>query len=201
MTETAPETAAAAPEASTSKQQRSVREWVGDMPRWKKISLIGAGGLLATGAVLMIINPGGGAEMASGAGGSGVDDPLRTSLLPGTNTGGNTETGNAAQGGEEPAAKGIFRLGFSFVVGFALGSFVRATMRFAAIALGFWLAMTLILAYYDLVVVNWQSIDDLWAHFMGAIEAEWASFQTFITGSLPAAALVATGFFVGFKRH
>ncbi|MCA8949898.1 MAG: FUN14 domain-containing protein [Planctomycetes bacterium] len=177
---------------------RNFRQWVGDMPRWKKIAVIVAGGVLATGAVLMVVGPGAGEAATPAGGGSGSGGLLQSTLQP-DQPGGGTGTGNATGG--EPAAKGIFRLGFSFLAGFALGSFVRATLRFAAIAVGFWLAMTLVLSYYGLVEVNWQGIDDAWNHFMTNLESEWSSFQTFVTGSLPAAALVATGFFVGVKRH
>ncbi len=57
------------------------------------------------------------------------------------------------------------------------------------------------LSYYGIVEVNWQGIDELWSTFMANVESEWSSFQRFMTGSLPAAALVATGFFIGIKRH
>ncbi len=187
--------------AGTDGPSLNPKQWVTDLPRWKKISLLAAGAVIVTGGVLMLVDPGGATAPASSAtpgGTSGAGSALQSGLMPegGGGTGG---TGTPAPA-EEPTAKGIFRLGFSFVVGFALGSFLRTTIRFAAIAFGFWLAATLVLAYYDLLVVNWQGIDDLWTHFMTAIESEWQSFQSFVTGSLPAAALVATGFFVGFKR-
>ena len=166
------------------------------MPRWKKISLIAAGAIMVTGAVLWIVDPGGATQQPTGTGTGGAGNALQSNLLPDQPGGGTTTTQTA----QEPTAKGVFRLGFSFIAGFALGSFVRATVRFAAIALGFWLAMTLVLSFYGLVEVNWQGIDDLWTRFMTSIESEWSSFQSFITGSLPAAALVGTGFFVVFKR-
>lgn len=183
----------------TRSEPRTLRGWLRDMPRWKKISLLAAGGILVTGAVLWIVDPGGAAQPAAGGSDTTSGSGLRTALAPNQPGGGTTSTASAE--GQEPAAKGIFRLGFSFIAGFALGSFVRVTIRFAAIALGFWLAATLLLSYYGLVEVNWQGIDELWNSFLGNIESEWSSFQGFITGSLPAAALVATGFFVGFKRH
>lgn len=186
------------PTSPAEPDRRSFRQWVADMPRWKKVSVLVAGGILVTGAVLMVLDPGTGEAAAPAGGGSSSNKLLESTLQPDQRNGSGAGTAPAA---DEPAAKGIFRLGFSFLAGFALGSFVRATLRFAAIAVGFWLAMTLVLSYYGLVEVNWHGIDDLWNRFMANLESEWGNFQTFVTGSLPAAALVATGFFVGVKRH
>jgi uncharacterized membrane protein (Fun14 family) len=175
---------------------RTLRTWFADMPRWKKLSLLAAGALLVTGAVLTVVGPGG--APAAGVDSPTGGNPLQTGLLPGQTGGG---TGGTAPAGEEPAAKGLFRLGFSFIAGFCLGAFVRATLKIAAIAFGFWLAMTVLLSYYGLVAVDWQSIDALWSKFAQNVEQEWSNFQTFVTGSLPAAGLVAAGFAIGIKRH
>jgi len=161
------------------------------MPRWKKIALGAAIAAIATGAVLMVIAPGG---APAGGGDSGAAG-LQTGFLPNQPGG----TGQGAAG--EPAAKGIFRLGFSFVAGFCLGSFVRATLRVASIAFGFWLAMTVVLSYYGLVVVDWNAIDQVWSRFCTNVENEWGNFQSFVTGSLPAAGLAVAGLAVGLERH
>ena len=95
----------------------------------------------------------------------------------------------------------MFRLGFSFIAGFCLGSFLRATLKIAAIAFGFWLLMTFLLAYYGIVVVDWHAMDSLWNRFASNVGQEWGSFQTFITGSLPAAGLATAGLAIGLKRH
>lgn len=181
--------------APTAPAQRSFREWLRDMPRWKKVSLLTAGALVVTGAVLMVVSP---AEAQHATNAAGPGSPLQSTLLPDQPTAPGTTPTAAA---EEPAAKGVFRLGFSFIAGFALGSFVRATLRIASIALGFWLAATLVLSYYGLVEVNWHGIDELWSRFCTNIESEWANFRTFATGSLPAAGLVTAGFVIGVKRH
>ncbi len=102
---------------------------------------------------------------------------------------------------DEPAAKGVFRLGFSFIAGFCLGAFVRAMLRLAAIAFGFWLAMTFVLSYYGLVVVDWHAIEGVWDRFTTNVGNEWGDFQRFVTGSLPAAGLATTGLVVGLKKH
>lgn len=180
MTETEPEKAADKP--------RSLRGWIGDMPRWKKLSVITATAVMVTGVVLMIADPG-----TTAAEGGAAGAALQSNLADGQP--------DSATTAPEPAARGVFRLGFSFISGFALGSFLRAAVRIASIALGFWLAMTIGLAYFELVTVNWEGVDSLWSHFVANIESEWGSFRTFITGSLPAAGLVTVGFAMGIKRH
>ena len=178
---------------------RTFRTWIAEMPRWKKVSLLAAGALVVTGAVLMIVDPGG-TTAPAGVPGGGADNPLQTGFIPGTGGTGGGQT-LPQTGTEEPTAKGVFRLGFSFIAGFCLGAFVRATLKIASIAFGFWLAMTMVLAYFDHVVVDWASIDALWTRFTENVANEWGSFQRFVTGSLPAAGLVVGGFAIGVKRH
>lgn len=164
---------------------RSLGQWLRDMPRWKKVALGLAVGTAVVGGVMSATHGG-------GHGSSGTMSGLATSL-------GDNQTGSANSA--EPAAKGVFRLGFSFVAGFCLGSFIRATLRVAAIAFGFWLLMTMTLSYYGILTVDWSQMDSLWSRFAANVEKEWASMQTFMTGSLPAAGLATAGLAIGLKRH
>ncbi|MBL9080100.1 MAG: FUN14 domain-containing protein [Planctomycetes bacterium] len=179
---------AAAPRAEKP-PERSFVQWLGDMPRWKKVALGVGLATLAIGAVWSL------AHGDSGATGPASGQSGLTAQLSPSGTGGTTTAAG------EPAAKGVFRLGFSFVAGFCIGSFVRAALRVVAIAVGFWLVMTIVLAYYDLVVVDWHAIESVWDRFAANVEREWGTFQTFLTGSLPAAGLALTGLAVGLKRH
>ena len=155
------------------------------MPRWKKLTLTAAVGTAVVAGVVSLTHTG-----HPGHGGGGGLSSLSAGL---------TDDKSAAAG--EPAAKGVFRLGFSFVAGFSLGSFVRAALRVAAIAFGFWLLMTMTLSYYGILTVDWSQMDSLWSRFAANVEKEWASMQTFMTGSLPAAGLATAGLAIGLKRH
>lgn len=164
---------------------RSLGQWLGDMPRWKKVALGLAVGTAVVGGVMSAMH-------GTSQGTSGTMSGLATSLGENQTSGGTSA---------EPAAKGVFRLGFSFVAGFCLGSFIRATLRVAAIAFGFWLLMTMTLSYYGILTVDWSQMDSLWSRFAANVEKEWSSMQTFMTGSLPAAGLATAGLAIGLKRH
>jgi uncharacterized membrane protein (Fun14 family) len=181
----APRMSTSSPPPSTAKE-RGFFGWLRDMPTWKKVVV----GLAVTTAVV-----GGVMSLQQGTPttGSGNLSGLNTSLVGGSSSG--------AAAGEEPAAKGVFRLGFSFLAGFCMGSFVRSTLKVAAIAFGFWLFLTFVLAQYDIVRVDWQAMSGLWDRFSGNVQQEWGSFQRFMTGSLPAAGLAVTGLAIGLKRH
>ncbi len=159
------------------------------MPRWEKIVVAAALATVVTGAVLSA------SAGHAPTGGSGNMSGLSSSL-----TGGQPGSGAPATG-EEPAAKGVFRLGFSFIAGFCIGSFLRATLKIAAIAFGFWLFFTFVLNYYGILTVDWTAMDSLWNRFAANVEQEWGSFQRFMTGSLPAAGLAVAGLAIGLKRH
>ncbi len=172
--------------AATS--ERGFAQWLRDMPRWKKVSL-GIGLTTVVVGAVWSLATGGASGSTGGAGQTGLAAQFHPS---------STDPVGVA---EEPAAKGVFRLGFSFLAGFCIGSFIRAALRVVTIAVGFWLLMTVVLSYFGLVVVDWHAIEGVWDRFATNVEHEWGTFQTFLTGSLPAAGLAAGGLAIGLKRH
>jgi len=183
------------PETAPSTPPTSFREWLVQLPRWKKVA-VGVGlAVMVTGGVLTLMSSGSAPPATTGT--TGPDGALAVGLVPDNYPGGTGATTAA----EEPAAKGVFRLGFSFVAGFCIGSFMRAMLKVATIAFGFWLVFTMLLTYMGVLQVDWNAISGLWDRFAAAVESEWGSFQTFMTGSLPAAGLAVTGLAVGLKRN
>lgn len=173
------------PDPKPTPETRSFSGWLKAMPTWKKALVASAVVAAAAGAVLS-------ASQGSPppAGGSGA----AASFVPGSG-------GSPPAAATEPTSKGVFRLGFSFLAGFCIGSFIRSMLKVASIAVGFWLFMTFLLAYFGLVNVDWNAIQTVWDRFAAAIENEWGDFQRFMTGSLPAAGLAVLGLSVGLKRH
>jgi hypothetical protein len=51
------------------------------------------------------------------------------------------------------------------------------------------------------VEVKWQALDDAFTQFGGLFRGQFEKFRTFITGSLPNAALAGLGLFTGFKKN
>ena len=174
--------------------RRNFGTWLREMPRWKKIT---------TGIALTATIAGGTLTLLTG-------DPTPTDTVTGNMSGlnatliaeqGGAGTESSATAAAEPASKGIFRLGFSFIAGFSIGTFLRAVLKLAAIVLSFWLVVTFLLTYAELMTVEWDQIDALWNQFVGSIEGEWGNFQALMLGSLPATGLAATGFVIGLRRH
>jgi uncharacterized membrane protein (Fun14 family) len=174
-------------------KKRTFGQWLRDLPRWEKVVLGVAVLAVVVGAVLSLTSSGG--ATAPGTAGGGNLGPMGTSFGPG---GINQPTTAAA---EEPASRGVFRLGFSFLAGFCIGRFIRAALKVAAIAFGFWLVTTFVLQEYGILVVDWNAMGSLWDRFASNVEREWGSFRTFMTGSLPTAGLAIAGLGIGLKRH
>ncbi|HLQ36431.1 MAG TPA: FUN14 domain-containing protein [Planctomycetota bacterium] len=177
-------------------RRRTFAAWLRAMPRWKQLLLASAVLCLAGGGVMWLLPGGGGGSSGTGPTEHGTG-ALPSTLLPGEHP--PPGQPSAAQG--EPAAQGVFRLGFSFLTGFCVGSFVRAMLKLVALVLGALLLLLLLLGYAGLIEVHWQAIDTLWQRFWSNVGAEWGDFQRFMTGSLPAAGLAALGLFAGLKKH
>ena len=182
-----------APATKNTDPRRSFREWLREMPKWKKAAVGLALATAAAGGVMTLLN--GDPTPAVGP----IDDmsDLRAILVEGSPQNGDRTEGTQT----EPASKGLFRIGFSFLAGFSIGTFLRAVLKLAMIVVGFWLLTTFLLAYAGLMTVEWDQIDALWTQFTNSIEGEWGDFQSFMLGSLPAAGLAATGLIIGLKRH
>lgn len=162
------------------------------MPRWKLVMLGVSAICVVGGGILWLMSsapPQGGTALTSGTG------PGSTFVPTG---GGTTQTPTPT---EEPPAKGVFRLGFSFLAGFCVGAFVRSALKIAAIAVGFCAVVLFLLEYGGFVIVDWQAIDASWNRFWAQVGEEWGDFQRFATGRLPAAGLASVGLVAGFKRN
>lgn len=134
--------------------------------------------------------------------------------LPGDSSTGDTRDGESEQG--ETAAKNrseaghassdarwpgaLFRLGFGFFAGFAIGYAARAFLRISILAAGLLLLGLFGLQYAGLISVDWAAMETVFDHVVNWLRTNTADFRNFITGQLPSTAAGLGGLLVGFKK-
>ncbi len=94
----------------------------------------------------------------------------------------------------------IFRLGFSFFVGFAIAYAVRTFIKLSVVAAGFMLLLLFGLQYAGIVEVRWGRISEHYETFGAWFGGQFQSLSAFITGELPSAAAASAGLLLGFRR-
>jgi len=95
----------------------------------------------------------------------------------------------------------LFRLGFSFFVGFAIAYALRSFLKITLIAIGLMLLGLFGLQYVGVVSVDWTAMQSHYETAMQWLQQQTADFTKFVQGYLPSAASAAGGFFVGFRRR
>ncbi|MCA9295173.1 MAG: hypothetical protein KC983_01625 [Phycisphaerales bacterium] len=132
----------------------------------------------------------------------GVNPALQPSGFAATEPG---SPSSSASGEESPNAfdvwsPALFKLGFSFFVGFCIGYAVRTFVKISIVAIGFILLVLFGLQYFGIVDVDWSAAEGHYATAMDWLKNETASFTTFIKGTLPSATSVMAGLVFGFRR-
>ena len=112
-----------------------------------------------------------------------------------------TRTGDPSAEGEVPWSEAIFKYGFSFFVGFAMGYAVRSFLKLALIFVGVLAICLFALDYAGFVTVEWEAMDKAFSGLMERVKTQVSGFRSFITGSLPSAGLAATGLYAGFRKR
>jgi uncharacterized membrane protein (Fun14 family) len=95
----------------------------------------------------------------------------------------------------------IFRLGFSFFVGFAIGYAVRTFVKVSVLAIGAMLLLLFGLQYAGIIEVRWTVMEGHYDSIVAWLQGQTASFGDFITGYLPSTASAAFGLVVGFRKR
>ncbi|MBT8486809.1 MAG: hypothetical protein HKO59_03265 [Phycisphaerales bacterium] len=123
--------------------------------------------------------------------------------------GGDADGGGDADARAEPAASVsippdwapvIFRLGFSFFVGFAIAFAARRFLRLAIMVAGFALMLLFGLQYAQIIDVNWAIMETHYDSLTGWLGHQTSSFTRFISGYLPSSAMAVVGLATGFKK-
>ena len=95
----------------------------------------------------------------------------------------------------------LFKLGFSFFVGFALGYAVRAFFKFTIVGIGMMLFMLFGLEYAGLIDVHWAAFEGRFDSITGWLQQQTGGFKAFITGQLPSAGTALAGLVIGWTRR
>lgn len=153
-----------------------------------------------------------GADMSSGfvGQGGGVTFPFPVPGLPGGAGGAGepTATPEGEPAGEvavqaapdDPWSPAIFRMGFSFFVGFAMAYALRSFAKVTLFSAGVFFLLLFGLQYAGLVEVKWTAMADRYDGIQAWLKAQVGGFQAFVTGYLPSAGAALAGLGLGFIR-
>ncbi len=116
---------------------------------------------------------------------------------------GTSETSDTA---EAPAGEGdwrpvLFRLGFSFFVGFCVAYALRAFFKISIVAIGLVLLLLFGLQYAGLIDVDWAAMEGCYDSASAWLWRQVTSLRRFVTGYLPSSASGIAGMAVGLKRR
>jgi uncharacterized membrane protein (Fun14 family) len=187
------------------------RKGVGKLPAWKKALLAGSCLVMVLGAALQgysyVRGPGEAAQpkppavKPSAPKGLAPIKPFGpVSPQPSASDPATAPTTATAEGLDlwSPA---VFRLGFSFFVGFCVGYALRVFFKISLIAIGLILLALFGLQYGGVVSVNWSALQQHYGSVGRWLAAQASSFRQFVTGYLPSAGLGSFGLVTGFRKN
>lgn len=100
----------------------------------------------------------------------------------------------------DPWSPAIFRLGFSFFLGFAVAFALRMFVRLTIVTLGFFFLALFGLQYAGFIEVNWGAISQRYDSIAAWAASEFESFNRFLSGYIPSLGAAAAGAGLGFLR-
>jgi len=177
------------------------------IPFWKKALLAVACALMIVGLGLegfaYVRGPSEPKEQAS-PGGGGVSHPGVKGFAPSPSEGSpSAQPDESAQLAEniEDWYPAIFRLGFSFFVGFCIAYALRVFFKVSIFVIGVFLLGLFGLQYAGVVQVDWSAMEAHYNSTASWLAGQVGSFRDFITGYLPSASSGVAGMVIGFKKH
>jgi uncharacterized membrane protein (Fun14 family) len=174
---------------------------------WQKVLLVLSVVLMAIGGSLQVMAwVSGGTETTAatpaspGTGGSGLVSGLTADTGTGSDAGDDGAESEPDPTGIDLYSPMIFRMGFSFFVGFAIAYALRQFVKISIIAIGILLLALFGLQYAGVIDVNWQAMNEHYDSIMAFLGEQTGTFTAFITGYLPSGASGLAGMTIGFKR-
>ena len=103
-------------------------------------------------------------------------------------------------GEEDLFSSGFFlRLGFSFMVGLAVGYALKVAFKIALVVGGLLLILLFSLQYSDIIEVNWAGMESSYDGFVGWLTAYSGALKDFIADNLSSAASFTAGLLLGLR--
>ncbi len=170
-----------------------------ELGKAQQVCLLIAIGLMLVGGTLWAIGPAWGDKPV----GPAVSASPNSDLAIGLDSGGKPPPGLIEQESStiNDLSPAIFRVGFSFAVGFAIAFAARTFVRLTLIAIGVFLLALFGLEYVEIVTVNWDKMQGHYDSFLASTRESFGGFGDFITGRLPSAASALAGLVIGFRKR
>lgn len=159
------------------------------MPLWVKAMLAGSVLCMAAGVVIPLVSH---TPPAPPAGMSAMTNSLAS--------GGSSAAESGGAGGAAFWSPAVFKLGFSFFVGFTVAYALRSFLKFALLSFGFMFLVLFGLQYAGLIEVKWALMERQYDGVSTWLGEQTRSFTAFVSGALPSAGAATTGLVAGFRR-
>jgi uncharacterized membrane protein (Fun14 family) len=100
----------------------------------------------------------------------------------------------------DPLSSGFFlKLGFSFIVGMAVGYALKVAFKIALVIGGLLLVSLFALQYKGIIEVNWTGMESNYDSLVGWLTAYAGGLKAFMADNLPSAASFTTGLLLGLR--
>ncbi len=102
--------------------------------------------------------------------------------------------------GTRDVSKTLVKGGFGMFMGFAIGFAIRAFVKLATVIIGFYFLTLTMLAYLGWIEIHWSVIESQTNGLITNLGAQFESFKTFLTGSIPSGGASAVGLAMGLRK-
>lgn len=172
---------------------------------WQRVLAVLSVLIALGGAGWMIYDASTRPEPAASTGSPASGSDLARGFAPTTPapTGGDaTDDGTASETDRliDSASGAVFRLGFGFFAGFAVGYAMRTFVRITLVAAGIAILGLAGLQYAGIITVDWELLSGGFQTFGAWFTEQTKGLAGFITGYLPTFGAGLAGAFVGFRR-
>ncbi|MEM1331102.1 MAG: FUN14 domain-containing protein [Planctomycetota bacterium] len=94
----------------------------------------------------------------------------------------------------------VFRLGFSFFLGFAIAYALKAFVKVSIIGIGLFALLMFGMQYAGLLEIRWAAIGDRYESAADWLGGQFASFRAFVLGYLPSSGSAFAGVALALKK-